>query len=111
MPDGGELRLETAQVSVDEAYCQSRPEAEPGEYVRVAVADAGVGMDEATKEHLFEPFFTTKGVGEGSGLGLSVVYGLVREHGGWIEVESELGKGTRFEVYLPVGGEDVGRKP
>jgi signal transduction histidine kinase len=110
MPDGGDLCLETAEISVDSAYCQSRPEAEPGKYVRVAVVDTGVGMDEATKEHLFEPFFTTKGVGEGSGLGLSVVYGLVREHGGWIEVESEVGKGTRFEVYLPLRGEDVGRK-
>lgn len=104
MPDGGQLRLETARVDVGEAYCETHTTAKPGGYVRVSVSDTGAGMNHETLEHLFEPFFTTKEVGEGTGLGLSMVYGVVKQHGGWIDVESEMGAGTRFEVYLPVGG-------
>ena len=104
MPDGGQIRFETACVDVDEAYCETHAEAKPGGYARVSVSDTGAGMSEETLEHLFEPFFTTKDVGQGTGLGLPMVYGVVKQHGGWIEVESELGAGTRFKVYLPVGG-------
>ncbi|MBC7261441.1 MAG: PAS domain S-box protein [Chloroflexi bacterium] len=102
MPEGGTLRLETASTTLDEAACQAHPEAKPGEYVRLTVADTGTGMDERTKNHLFEPFFTTKEVGKGTGLGLPMVYGIVKEHGGLIEVSSEVGQGTRFDIYLPV---------
>jgi two-component system, NtrC family, sensor kinase len=76
-------------------------EAGTGDYVRLAVEDAGKGIDPAVLPRVFEPFFTTKGVGEGTGLGLSVSYGIIREHGGWIEVESRVGIGTRFSVFLP----------
>ena len=102
MPEGGTLRLETAQVAVDKSYCETHAEAQVGEYVRIRVVDTGEGMDQATQERLFEPFFTTKEVGEGTGLGLAVVHGIVRQHGGWIEVESEVGQGTTFDAYFPV---------
>ena len=72
-----------------------------GPYVCVTIRDSGRGMDAATLEHIFEPFFTTKGVGEGTGLGLSVAYGIIRDHGGWIDVETKPGAGTSFHVYLP----------
>lgn len=99
MPEGGRLQVETAVVTVSEAH----PEAAAGEYLRLSVSDTGVGMDEATRERLFEPFFTTKDVGEGTGLGLAAVYGIVKQHGGWIEVESEVGVGTKFLMYLARG--------
>jgi len=101
MPQGGRLRFETANVEVDEEYCETHAEAEPGEYVRVTVLDTGMGMDEATQKHLFEPFFTTKEVGEGTGLGLPMVYGVVKQHHGWIEAKSAVEEGTRFDLYLP----------
>lgn len=99
MPTGGVLRIETAQASSESV--DPRREAAPGLYNRVSVIDNGVGMDEGTLARIFEPFFTTKGVGKGTGLGLSAIYGIVRQHGGWIEVHSQPGKGTRFDVYLP----------
>nr|MBC7245523.1 PAS domain S-box protein [Chloroflexota bacterium] len=102
MPEGGTLRIETAPMICDEAYCQAHPEATPGEYVRLTIADTGRGMNEEIKAHLFEPFFTTKEIGKGTGLGLSMVYGIVKEHGGFIEVWSEVGQGTRFDIYQPV---------
>jgi CheY-like chemotaxis protein len=86
---------------VDEAYCATHREAKPGEYVRVSVLDTGIGMDEATQQRIFEPFFTTKEVGKGTGLGLAMVYGVVKQHGGWIDLQSQVGKGTRFDVYFP----------
>jgi signal transduction histidine kinase len=73
-----------------------------GEYAYVCVEDQGVGMTSEQMAHIFEPFFTTKDVGEGTGLGLSVAYGIVRDHGGWIGVASEIGKGSRFSIYLPL---------
>lgn len=107
MPQGGILRFETARVQVDEAYCTSHREAKPGDYVRVSVVDNGIGMDEATQKRIFEPFFTTKEVGKGTGLGLAMVYGVVKQHSGWIDLYSQVGKGTRFDVYLPVHKEEA----
>jgi two-component system, cell cycle sensor histidine kinase and response regulator CckA len=101
MPDGGRLVIETADVSVDARFAQEHPGIQAGPHVTLAVRDTGVGMDAATQARLFEPFFTTKGPGKGTGLGLAVVYGIVKQSGGYIGVESQLGKGTVFTVYLP----------
>ena len=101
MPGGGTLRIATTGVELDEAYCRDRPGATPGPYVALAVSDSGGGMDEATLRRLFEPFFTTKAVGAGSGLGMAMVYGLVQQHGGYLDVASRPGVGTTVTVYLP----------
>lgn len=101
MPSGGKLTVETYDLNVDERMALARPPLAPGEYVVLAVTDTGCGMDENTKAQIFEPFFTTKGEGKGTGLGLATVYGAVKQSHGFVLVESELGKGTRFEVFLP----------
>jgi two-component system cell cycle sensor histidine kinase/response regulator CckA len=107
MPDGGKLTIETSRVFLDENYCRMHPNAQVGNYVQMTITDNGYGMSEDTKEHIFEPFFTTKKLGEGTGLGLATVYGIVKQHNGSIECYSELEHGTIFKVYLP---EDVERK-
>ncbi len=100
-PGGYAIRVSVENAAVDESYCRAYPYARTGDYVLLAVADNGAGMDEATQRRVFEPFFTTKKLGRGTGLGLSTVYGIIKQHEGWINMESTLGKGTRFSVYFP----------
>jgi two-component system cell cycle sensor histidine kinase/response regulator CckA len=102
MPNGGKLFLKTENVVLDEFYCKLVPEARPGEFIRLSIADTGIGMGREIRERIFEPFFSTKGPGMGTGLGLSVVYGIVKQHNGWINVYSEQGRGTEFKIYFPV---------
>ncbi|MGD9158018.1 MAG: PAS domain S-box protein [Desulfobacteraceae bacterium] len=101
MPDGGELEFKTETAVIDEISGTKIPGVEPGEYTLLTISDTGSGMDSDTLEHIFEPFFTTKKVGEGTGLGLSMVYGIVRSHGGYITCSSRPGKGTSFFIYFP----------
>lgn len=111
MPQGGKLTIETANVELNVSRVSSQPNAQSGQFVRVAVKDTGHGMDEATLVRIFEPFFTTKGPERGTGLGLATVYGIVTQSGGWVDVSSELGIGTTFKVYLPRTEDETVKKP
>lgn len=100
-PDGGRVTISSSNITLDEVFCDSRTDLTPGEYVLLRVTDRGSGMNEETLRQAFEPFFTTKEVGRGTGLGLATVYGIVKQHGGFIDVESRLGEGSTFSIYLP----------
>jgi CheY-like chemotaxis protein len=101
MPEGGTIRIKAENLNIDKDYCEINIYARPGKFTCLSVEDTGVGMDKEIIQHIFDPFFTTKGIGKGTGIGLSVVYGIVKQHEGWINVYSEPGRGSVFKVYLP----------
>ncbi len=97
----GTILIETSHIVIDDEYCHSHPGTRPGRYIMLSVKDSGSGMDDRTLTHVFEPFFTTKPVGKGTGLGLATVYGIVKQHDGFVNVQSTIGKGTIFRIYFP----------
>jgi PAS domain S-box-containing protein len=106
MPKGGELYVETSAVSLDGAFCKPH-NTEPGPYVKISVTDTGIGMSEATRQRVFDPFFTTKKKGRGTGLGLASAYGIIKNHEGIITVDSSVGEGSSFNIFLPVSDQKV----
>jgi nitrogen-specific signal transduction histidine kinase/ActR/RegA family two-component response regulator len=114
MPEGGVLTISTWSVELGEGSFSNYGAARPGTYAAIAVADTGIGMDEETKARIFEPFFTTKDAGKGTGLGLSTVYGIIKQHEGFVDVRSEPGKGSLFSMYFPLihseTGKEMGKK-
>ena len=111
LPEGGRITIQTQNVALNKVVCKTIPESVPGKFVQIIVEDTGVGIDKEILNHIFEPFFTTKKSGEGTGLGLSVVYGIIKQHKGWINVYSEPGRGSAFKFYLPAilteSGEEI----
>jgi len=107
MPKGGRLTITTKNTFIDEAYCKTNPQACSGMFVTLSISDEGTGMDKEIMQHIFEPFFSTKKIDEGAGLGLSIVYGIIKQHNGWVNVYSEPGEGTVFRIYLPVLSQPV----
>lgn len=102
MPDGGKLTFKTSNFELDQSQAGNYSEIPPGQYILIAVSDSGIGMDEHTRAHAFDPFFTTKNAGKGKGLGLSAVYGFVKQSGGLIQIHSERRLGTTVKIYLPI---------
>ena len=107
MPKGGSLIISTAQTEISPNYARSHPEASAGDFLCITVTDTGCGMDGHTQSRLFEPFFTTKEVGKGTGMGLATAYGLIKQHKGWIEVESKIDAGSTFKIFLPASGKQA----
>ena len=110
MPEGGSIVITTEAISIDAAYVETHPEAQPGKFVCITVGDTGTGINPEYLPRIFEPFFTTKESGKGTGLGLATVYGIVKQHQGWIEVSSQLGNGTTFKIFLPACASGVAKK-
>lgn len=106
MPGGGDLHVQTANITIDDSGSQSS-EVEPGDYVQIAVTDTGIGMDDSIRRRIFDPFFTTKEMGRGTGLGLASVYGIIKNHGGFINVHSQKDYGSTFNIYLPISEKKV----
>ena len=106
MPKGGQIIIETSAVEFDEVTATQSPQARPGSFVCLSVTDTGSGIPPEILPRIFEPFFTTKEVGKGTGLGLATVFGIVQQHQGWINVYSEVGRGTTFRIYLPRADQD-----
>jgi PAS domain S-box-containing protein len=109
MPDGGKLTIETSNAFLDQDYCSANPEVMPGQYAMIAVSDNGTGMTKNVADRAFEPFFSTKGAGQGTGLGLSQVYGFIKQSSGHIKIYSEVGEGTSVKIYLPRLWEEIDR--
>jgi two-component system cell cycle sensor histidine kinase/response regulator CckA len=111
MPKGGKLLIATSAVEINENHVRQNPEARAGGFICLTVTDTGCGMERKVLQRIFEPFFTTKEVGKGTGIGLATVYGIVKQHQGWVEVESEVGVGTTFKIFLPIARDEIAAAP